>query len=144
MQRKQDKENKDFLESVPEQAFKQALLARSRAWAPYSEFQVGAVLGFADGSLVEGVNVENASFGATICAERSAMVSAISQQGKREPEFLVVATKAEPPSPPCGLCLQVLVEFCKPEMPVYLINNKGSVVIAKLRDYLPRSFTSFE
>jgi homotetrameric cytidine deaminase len=108
---------------VPE-ALLAMLLAAARkaaqnAYAPYSKFRVGSALLLSNGEVVRGTNVENASYGLTICAERSALVSAVSQFG---PEIRVsavaVANLNDAPSPPCGACRQVLAEFVLPDAPV--------------------------
>lgn len=126
------------------EAIKLAWEVRERAHAVYSDFQVGAALYLPDQDLlVTGVNVENVSYGATICAERSAVVSAISTYGKTNYGFIAIATDIDPPASPCGMCLQVLAEFCPPDMPVYLVNAKGLQLASTLRGFLPRSFTEF-
>jgi len=97
----------------------QARQAALQAYAPYSHFRVGAALLLANGEIVTGANVENVSFGLTICAERTALVKAVSQFGPEiRVEAVAVANLNEAASPPCGACRQVLAEFIKPDAPV--------------------------
>ena len=119
-----------------------ALTARQRAYAPYSNYQVGAALLCADGTVVYGCNVENAAFPSTICAERVAMTSAIAQ-GKRD--FVAIAVATRDGGTPCGTCRQVLSEL-GPEMAVYIVNEQGEHWTTSVRDLLPYSFgvTSLE
>ncbi|MFA5250562.1 MAG: cytidine deaminase [Parachlamydiales bacterium] len=114
-----------------------ALKARSKAYAPYSRYLVGAALKTASGKIFSGCNVENASYGLTICAERSAVFSAIAT-GSRDLTAIVVATKDG--GAPCGACRQVLNEF-NPEMTVILIDEAGAIKNCfKLNELLPTAF----
>jgi cytidine deaminase len=117
---------------------KAARAARRRAYAPYSRFRVGAAL-LAGGQIHHGCNVENASYGLTVCAERNA-VAAMVVAGGRRVEALAVASGTVPPTPPCGACLQVLAELAGPELPVLLAGARGAVVETTLGELLPRAF----
>ena len=112
--------------------------ARDRAYAPYSKFRVGAALLTADGTVVSGCNVENASYPAGNCAERGAVSAAIAG-GHHGFELLVVCTDADVPTPPCGMCRQVLVEFA-PSLPVVSVPGEGVPHHWSLADLLPRPF----
>ncbi len=116
-----------------------ALLARRRAYAPYSDFRVGAALLTRSGATFVGCNVENASYGLCVCAERVAVTKAISE-GEKEFVALAVATQSDPPSPPCGLCLQTLVEFST-DLPLLLVNPRGKSVETSLAALFPGAFT---
>lgn len=116
-----------------------ALAAMQRAYAPYSRFRVGAALLASDGSITEGCNVENASFPAGICAERAAVGAAIAR-GVRSFDTIVVATEADEPTPPCGICRQVLVEFA-PQLVVVSVTQSGREARWALGDLLPQAFT---
>lgn len=113
---KQDENSTDLaLEALMEQARRAAL----HSYSPYSGFRVGAALRLTDGSVVTGTNVENVSYGLTICAERSALVAAISQFGPGiRIEAVAVANLNSAASPPCGACRQMLAEFVLPDAPV--------------------------
>jgi cytidine deaminase len=115
-----------------------ALEVRDNAYAPYSEFPVGAALLCDDGTIVRGCNMENAAIGDTICAERTAIGQAISE-GHRSFRALAVATDLTPPGAPCGSCRQVLSEFCE-RLPILLVNPDGEREHVELTDLLPRSF----
>jgi cytidine deaminase len=116
-----------------------ALGAMARAYAPYSGFHVGAALLATDGSITEGCNVENASFPAGICAERGAVAAAVAR-GNRDFDSIMIATEAEEPTPPCGVCRQVLVEF-SPHLLVVSVTSAGREARWTLDELLPRAFT---
>ena len=116
-----------------------AASAMERAYAPYSNFRVGAALLASDGSVVEGCNVENASFPAGSCAERVAVGAAITR-GVRDFVALAVVTEATEPTPPCGVCRQVLMEFA-PELPVLSATMGGAEARWSVSDLLPHAFT---
>lgn len=112
--------------------------ASKRAHAPYSKFPVGAALLTSDGKVFSGCNVENASFGATICAEQTAIVKAVSEGSRK---FVAVAVYCAETDDcwPCGICRQVLNEFA-PEIDVIVDSGKGSVTVIRLPELLTRSF----
>jgi len=114
--------------------------ARERAHAPFSEFRVGAAVRTKSGRTFGGCNVENASYGLTICAERVAIFKAISE-GEREFEAIAVVTDADALTPPCGACRQIIWEFCG-DVPVILANLKGKVERESSAKLLPRPFDS--
>jgi len=122
-----------------------SLLDRARqaalhAYAPYSGFRVGAALRLTNGEIVTGANVENVSFGLTICAERSALVQAVSQFGPEiRIEAVAIANLNKASSPPCGACRQVLSEFILPDAPVIFPAEDGVRTMA-FRELLPMAF----
>ena len=116
-----------------------ALDVMKRAYAPYSKFSVGAALLAPDGAIHVGCNLENASFGATVCAERNAVAQAV-VAGCRQFVSLAVATGTSPPSAPCGICRQVLGEFA-PELKILLVNPQGDVLRTRLAKLLPMGFS---
>ncbi|MGL6248917.1 MAG: cytidine deaminase [Culicoidibacterales bacterium] len=123
-----------------------ATQAMKHTYSPYSNFPVGAALLLADGTIVLGTNVENVSFGATNCAERSAIVAAISQ-GYTKADFVALAVtgKTAQPIVPCCICRQVLVEFFAPEAAIILhttTTNEHEVVT--VADLVPYSFTNLK
>ncbi len=114
-----------------------ALVARDNAYAPYSKFRVGAAIEMEDGTIFGGANVENSAYPQTICAERSAIVSAISS-GHRQIRTVYVV--AEPAAFPCGGCRSVIAEFGSPETEVIVANPEGEVKRLSLSELLPFSF----
>ncbi|MBX6353642.1 MAG: pyrimidine-nucleoside phosphorylase [Thermoflavifilum sp.] len=117
-----------------------AAAARANAYVPYSGFAVGAALLLADGRIITGVNVENASFGLTNCAERTALFRAVAETGR--PQIRAVAVVADSPQPvsPCGACRQVLSEWCDPDVPVMLANLEGAQRQTTVAALLPGAF----
>ena len=122
-----------------EELINAAAKARDQAYAPYSGFRVGAALRTWSGEVHAGCNVENRSFGGTICAERVAVGSAVAS-GSQEISAVVVITETQPPAAPCGLCLQILTEFAGPELPILLINPQGDRQEHRLQDLHPFPF----
>ncbi len=119
---------------------KAAFEAAGRAYAPYSSFSVGAALLGSDGKVFLGCNVENASYGLTQCAERSAVGAAFSQ-GTRDFVAIAIATPTRMPTPPCGMCRQVLAEVA-PNIPVRCFTPAGDVLETTVRELLPHQFAS--
>ena len=127
----------------PQELMNAAKQAMENAYVPYSHFQVGAALLCADGSVYTGCNVENASYTPTVCAERVAFFKAISD-GKREFSAIAICGGKggviEGLFPPCGVCRQVMAEFCKPDFAVYMITPEGYET-RTLAQLLPDSFS---
>ncbi|AWB45403.1 cytidine deaminase [Paenibacillus sp. CAA11] len=119
----------------------EAVKARATAYVPYSNFAVGAALLDDQGSVHHGCNVENAAYGPTNCAERTAVFRAIAD-GRRPGNFkaLAVVGDTDEPIVPCGVCRQVLIELCGPDMPVILGNMKGNLRETTLGELLPHAF----
>ena len=117
-----------------------AIDAALKAYVPYSNFPVGAALISTDEQIFLGCNIENASFGLTNCAERTAIFKAVSD-GVRSFSALYIYGDTEAPISPCGACRQVMREFCQPEMPVYLISKSKEVKKITVEELLPYSFT---
>jgi cytidine deaminase len=116
-----------------------AVAVRRKAYTPYSRFRVGAAV-LAGGDIHVGCNVENASYGLTVCAERAAVAGAVAA-GVRRLSAVAVASGTVPPTPPCGMCLQTLAEFAGPELPVVLVGARGAREETTLGALLPKAFT---
>jgi cytidine deaminase len=115
-----------------------ALAVRENAFAPYSHFAVGAALEDTDGRVHTGCNVENATYGLTVCAERVAVFKAISE-GVRKFRRIAVAADTEALTPPCGACRQILWEFCG-DIEIVLVNPRGKTETYQLKDLFPKPF----
>ena len=115
-----------------------AVAMLDRAYIPYSHFPVGAALECSDGTVFTGCNIENAAYGLTICAERTAIFKAISE-GHRDFKRIVIAGKSEDYCVPCGSCRQVMQEFA-PQMEVICLNGKGEAKHFVLKELLPYGF----
>mgnify|MGYP001167372103 CR=1 FL=1 len=127
-----------------ETLYQAAYQARLNSYSPYSGHKVGAAITTREGKIFSGCNVENASYGATICAERGAIQSAISREGALEITSVMVVTDANPPWVPCGICRQILAEFSKKETAVYLANLEGEIRTLTFGELYPLSFTPSE
>ena len=119
-----------------------ARAAAARSYSPYSRYAVGAALLAEDGRVFAGCNVENASYGLTNCAERTALFKAVSEGRREFAALAIVGGTARSPALPCGACRQALAEFCPPSMPVAIAPlRRGATVVRPLGDYLPHSFS---
>ncbi|MGA0094193.1 MAG: cytidine deaminase [Chthoniobacterales bacterium] len=124
------------MQYTDQQLVTQAIAVAGQAYAPYSRFHVGAVLVGRDGRTFAGCNVENISFGLTICAERNAVFAAVAA-GCREFAKIVIVADTEVPASPCGACRQVLAEF-EPDLEVVLSTFRGKSEMFRLSELLPR------
>jgi cytidine deaminase len=115
-----------------------ALAVRENAFAPFSKFKVGAALEDVDGRVHTGCNVENATYGLTVCAERVAVFKAISE-GARKFRRVAVAADTDDLTPPCGACRQILWEFCG-DIEVVLVNPRGKSETYRMKDLFPKPF----
>ena len=119
-----------------------AFSAMAHAYAPYSKYHVGACIKTKDGNFIPGVNIENASYGLTNCAERSAVFAAYSLGYRKEDiEMIAIVSDGEKLAAPCGACRQVLVELLDGDTPIILSNHKEEKV-TNIKELLPMSFTS--
>lgn len=118
-----------------------AIKARENAYSPYSHFAVGAALLCEDGTLFEGCNIENASYGLTNCAERTAIFKAVSE-GHTKFKALAVVADTEGPCAPCGACRQVMAEF---KIPLIIMGNlMGNIKMVTIEEVLPFSFSEYD
>ncbi|HLR68989.1 MAG TPA: cytidine deaminase [Virgibacillus sp.] len=117
---------------------KEAKEARKAAYVPYSKFPVGAAV-YTEGEFYQGCNIENASYGLSNCAERTAIFKAVSE-GHQAIDAIAVIADTEEPVSPCGACRQVMTEFCHPETKVYLTNLAGHIQTYTVSELLPGAF----
>jgi homotetrameric cytidine deaminase len=130
----------NLTEQALEELMKQARKAAEYAYAPYSRFRVGAALRLDNSEIVTGTNVENASYGLTICAERAALVQAVSRFGPAvRVQAVAVANLNQAASPPCGACRQVLAEFIEPEAPIVFPEANG-MRVTTFSEIMPFAF----
>jgi cytidine deaminase len=120
--------------------FKTALLVRGHSYSPYSGYKVGAAIRLSNGKVYSGCNIENSSFGATVCAERVAIQKAVSENGAITVSEIMVVTQASPPWPPCGMCRQVIAEFGK-RITIYTANLIGEYQEIPFDELFPQAFT---
>ena len=125
-------------EHTVQELIKQAQTASKQAYAPYSHYPVGAAAVFSSGKVYSGCNVENASYGLTVCAERNAIFQAVAQ-GERELKGIAIAIPADSFPSPCGACRQVIREFAE-DCPVILVNGRGETRVSSLKVLLPDAF----
>ncbi|GAA0068911.1 cytidine deaminase [Clostridium sardiniense] len=120
---------------------KEAISAREKAYCPYSNFKVGAAALFEDGNIYTGCNIENASYGATNCAERTAIFNGVSKGNKVLKELALIGD-VNNYTYPCGICRQVITEFAESkDMKIYIIKNENDYIEKTLDEILPGSFT---
>jgi cytidine deaminase len=126
------------LPNAPDALIAAALAARENAFAPYSKFKVGAAIEDTAGRIHTGCNVENSTYGLTVCAERVAVFKAISE-GVRKFRRVAVAADTDRLTPPCGACRQILWEFCG-DIEIVLVNPRGQTETHRLKDLFPKPF----
>jgi len=122
-----------------QELIKLAIDAKEKSYSPYSNFRVGAALLTKDGKVYQGANIENAAYGVTICAERTAVFAA-KLEGIDEFSTIAVTSDSNDYIPPCGSCRQVLLELCGQELEVLITNGNGEMKSLKLKELLPFSF----
>lgn len=121
--------------------FQAACDAQKRAHAPYSGALIGAAVLMSDGKIYSGCNVENASYGGTVCAERVAIFKAVSEGSTKQIKEILVVSDAEKPWPPCGFCRQVIAEFANEQTVIHTANLQGKMKSFKFPEIFPEAFT---
>ncbi len=130
------------MNSPTPQLIEAARAAHRNAYGRYSGFAVGAAIRLSDGAIAAGCNVENASYGATICAERNAICAAVSAGGARQIEEVVVISDGAEPWPPCGMCRQFIAEFAAPDCLVHCLGTTDEVRSWRFDELLPAAFVA--
>ena len=125
---------------IPTDLLEAARAARHNAHSPYSGFKIGAAIRLQNGAIFGGCNVENASYGATICAERGAILGAVASVGAIPIVEILVLSDASPPWPPCGMCRQVIGEFAAPNCLIWCVNEAGEGFSQSFETLFPRGF----
>lgn len=130
------------MSDITQELLQAATSMLDNSYAPYSNFNVGSALKTKSGHLFAGCNIENGSFGMTLCAETSAIAQMVSTLGKQEIEHILVLSSAKIPTTPCGGCLQRITEFCQPDTHLHLAHGKKFEIITsyRLKDFMPLSF----
>lgn len=126
------------MENLEKELIEKATEVRERAYAPFSNFRVGAAVRTGGGRIYTGCNVESASYGLTVCAERVAIWKAVSE-GEKEFTHIAVVADTKELTPPCGVCRQIIWEFCG-DIPITLANPAGKTETLQMKDLLPRAF----
>ena len=121
--------------------FDLAVKAQKNSHSPYSQARIGAAILMADGSAHAGCNVENASYGGTVCAERVAIFKAVSEGAQKQISEVLVVSTADKPWPPCGFCRQVIAEFATEKTLIHTANNKGTIKTFTFPEIFPEAFT---
>ena len=119
---------------------KEAILARENAYCPYSDFKVGAAALFEDGKIYTGCNIENASYGATMCAERTAIFSGVAK-GNKKLKALALIGDTNGYTYPCGMCRQVISEFVQDDIMIYIVKNEKDYLEKTFSELMPGAFT---
>jgi cytidine deaminase len=135
---KKAKPTKSQLETL----FKAAVDVRKHSYSPYSGYKIGSAVRMADGKVYVGANIENASYGGTVCAERTAIWKALTEGSKGPIKEIMVVSDETDPWPPCGMCRQVIAEFATPKTKVWLANTKEVVKVFSFEEIFPESFNS--
>jgi cytidine deaminase len=129
------------MNDMQKKLFDAAAIAQKRAHAPYSGAHIGAAVLMADGQIFNGCNVENASYGGTVCAERVALWKAVSEGSSKSVKEVMVISDADKPWPPCGFCRQVIAEFGSEDTKIYTANLTGKMKEFKFSEIFPEAFT---
>lgn len=129
------------MNDLQKRLFESACITQKRAHAPYSNAHIGAAVLMNDGRVFNGCNIENASYGGTVCAERVAIFKAIAEGGDKLIKEILVVSDTESPWPPCGFCRQVIAEFANEKTLVHITNLQGKIKSFNFTDLFPEAFT---